>query len=151
MHTHTDTHTHERRERDAHRHTACLRTCPVPVHGAPAPPRRGGCLPCAGLTVCACRCGPCRTTIPHLTELQRQYGRQGLVIMGITSEPSSAISGFLQEMGAKMDYVVACDARNEARSKVMQVRASAARVVAHVRQRVSDPGSFSVTMALSPP
>ncbi len=30
-------------------------------------------------------CGPCRVTIPHLSEMSRKYGERGLVILGLTT------------------------------------------------------------------
>ena len=45
------------------------------------------------------------------------------MVIGITSEAHSAIQGFVNSMGSKMDYVVAADTGNVARRKVMEVRA----------------------------
>jgi len=55
-------------------------------------------------------CGPCRQTIPHLTELQKKYGDK-LTIIGISSEPKGLpeVKPFVEKMGAKMDYRVAFD------------------------------------------
>ena len=55
-------------------------------------------------------CGPCRQTIPHLTELQQRYGDK-LTIIGISSEPKGLpeVKPFVEKMGAKMDYRVAFD------------------------------------------
>ncbi|MEK7713866.1 MAG: TlpA disulfide reductase family protein, partial [candidate division NC10 bacterium] len=49
-------------------------------------------------------CGPCRTSIPHLTELQKKYKDKGLVIVGITDEDKTTVSNFVEKMGEKMDY-----------------------------------------------
>jgi len=56
-------------------------------------------------------CGPCRTSIPHLTELQEKYKDQGVEILGISVFESNpeAVGPFVEEMGAKMDYHVAKD------------------------------------------
>ena len=54
-------------------------------------------------------CGPCRNTIPHLTELQKKYKDQGVVFVGVSSERAEDVKPFVQEMGDKMDYNVAVD------------------------------------------
>ncbi len=56
-------------------------------------------------------CGPCRTTIPHLTKLQKKYKNELTVIgVAILEEDQSAVATFVEEMGDKMDYRVALDA-----------------------------------------
>ncbi len=55
-------------------------------------------------------CGPCRTTIPHLTKLQKKYKDELTVIgVAILEEDQSAVATFVEEMGDKMDYRVALD------------------------------------------
>jgi thiol-disulfide isomerase/thioredoxin len=56
-------------------------------------------------------CGPCRQTIPHLTELQKKFEDKGVVMIGVDAfEPDiSEVEPFLKEMGDKMDYRVALD------------------------------------------
>jgi len=56
-------------------------------------------------------CGPCRTTIPHLTELDHQYRSKGVTFIGVDVwEPEvSSVKPFVEEMGAKMGYNVAVD------------------------------------------
>jgi thiol-disulfide isomerase/thioredoxin len=54
-------------------------------------------------------CGPCRTSIPHLTELQKKYKDQGVTIIGVSDETAAEVEPFVKEMGSKMDYVVAVD------------------------------------------
>lgn len=54
-------------------------------------------------------CGPCRTSIPHLTELQKKYKGHNVVFVGVSDEEKGDVAPFVKEMGAKMDYVVACD------------------------------------------
>ena len=57
-------------------------------------------------------CGPCRTSIPHLTELQKKY-KDKVVIVGVSDEDADTVKPFVDQMGDKMDYVVATD-KNEA-------------------------------------
>lgn len=50
-------------------------------------------------------CGPCKRSIPHLNELHREYVDDGLVIIGISDEPSSKVDPFIKKM--QMEYIVA--------------------------------------------
>ncbi len=54
-------------------------------------------------------CPPCVRSIPHLTELQKEFKDKGVVFVGVTSEESGVVKKFLTKMGTKMDYVVAID------------------------------------------
>ncbi|MBM3849840.1 MAG: redoxin domain-containing protein [Verrucomicrobia bacterium] len=54
-------------------------------------------------------CGPCRTSIPHLTELQKRFKDQGVTFVGISDETEDEVRPFVDKMGAKMDYAVALD------------------------------------------
>ncbi len=55
-------------------------------------------------------CGPCKDSIPHLTELQKKHGEK-VRILGISIwEPrEDAVEPFVKEWGKKMDYSVAMD------------------------------------------
>ena len=54
-------------------------------------------------------CGPCRTSIPHLTKLQKQFKDKGVVFIGISDETADKVKPFVEQMADKMDYVVAID------------------------------------------
>jgi thiol-disulfide isomerase/thioredoxin len=54
-------------------------------------------------------CPPCRTSIPHLTEVQKKFANQGLLVVGITNEEREQAEPFVKKMGGQMDYRVACD------------------------------------------
>ena len=56
-------------------------------------------------------CGPCRTSIPHLTELAHKYKDKGVRFIGVDAFESdtSKVKPFVDEMGDKMDYSVAMD------------------------------------------
>ncbi|MBR6460698.1 MAG: TlpA family protein disulfide reductase [Verrucomicrobia bacterium] len=41
-------------------------------------------------------CGPCRNTIPHLTELPKKYKDQGVVFLGVSSENAEDVKPFVQ-------------------------------------------------------
>lgn len=53
-------------------------------------------------------CGPCRTSIPHLTEMQKKYA-DDVVFIGVSDETVEAVEPFVADMGDKMDYRVAID------------------------------------------
>jgi len=65
-------------------------------------------------------CGPCKTSIPHLTELQSKYKDQGLVIIGISNEELEEVKPFVEEQGDKMNYIVAVDKDEETSMSYMQ-------------------------------
>jgi thiol-disulfide isomerase/thioredoxin len=54
-------------------------------------------------------CGPCRATIPHLTELQKKH--EDVVFLGVSvlEDDFGGVDPFVKEMGEKMDYRVAVD------------------------------------------
>lgn len=56
-------------------------------------------------------CGPCKASIPHLTELAHKYKDQGVRIIGVDvwEQDTSRVQPFLVEMGDQMDYSVALD------------------------------------------
>ncbi len=58
-------------------------------------------------------CGPCRSSIPHLTDLQKKFKGKNVVFIGISDEEKDIVAPFVKEMGGKMDYVVACDKENQ--------------------------------------
>ena len=52
---------------------------------------------------------PCRTSIPHLTQIQQQYKDRGVNIIGISTEELSTVEPVVTRMGSKMNYTVAID------------------------------------------
>jgi thiol-disulfide isomerase/thioredoxin len=54
-------------------------------------------------------CGPCRATIPHLTELQKKNPKAVFIGVDVFEHDISEVEPFLKEMGDKMDYRVALD------------------------------------------
>jgi len=53
-------------------------------------------------------CPPCRTSIPHLTEMQKKF--KDVIFIGVTDEEVATVKKFVTKMGDQMDYVVAVDA-----------------------------------------
>src|SRR5437763_3632051 len=51
-------------------------------------------------------CGPCRATIPHLTELAHRYKDQGLRVLGVAvwEQDPSRVEPFVADLGDQMDY-----------------------------------------------
>ncbi len=54
-------------------------------------------------------CGPCRATIPHLTELQKKHKDAVFIGVDVFEHDLKEVEPFLEEMGDKMDYRVALD------------------------------------------
>lgn len=54
-------------------------------------------------------CGPCRTSIPHLTKLQKKFKNQGVTIIGITDEQKTTVERFVRRQGKQMEYTVAIE------------------------------------------
>lgn len=65
-------------------------------------------------------CGPCRSTIPHLTELNKKYKDKGVVFVGISNETAEKVGPFVREQGSKMDYIVARDKANATNKDYMR-------------------------------
>jgi thiol-disulfide isomerase/thioredoxin len=61
-------------------------------------------------------CPPCRTSIPHLTDVQKKFKDKNVVVIGITDEELDTVKPFVEKMGERMDYVVAID-KNDAMQK----------------------------------
>ena len=59
-------------------------------------------------------CGPCRTSIPHLTEVQKQFKDKGVTVIGISNEKAETVKPFVEKMGDKMEYTVALDTKGKA-------------------------------------
>jgi thiol-disulfide isomerase/thioredoxin len=54
-------------------------------------------------------CGPCRESIPHLTELAHRYPSVTFLGVDISETDAAAPVAFVQQMGGAMDYRVASD------------------------------------------
>jgi len=54
-------------------------------------------------------CGPCRASIPHLTELQKKYKDITFIGVSVWEADPKAVKPFVAEMGDKMAYRVAVD------------------------------------------
>jgi len=54
-------------------------------------------------------CGPCRATIPHLTELQKKHPEVTFIGVSVWEQDQKLVKPFVDEMGDKMSYRVAMD------------------------------------------
>jgi thiol-disulfide isomerase/thioredoxin len=54
-------------------------------------------------------CGPCRASIPHLTELAHKYKDVQFIGVDVREYDPKKVQPFVDEMGDKMDYSVALD------------------------------------------
>jgi peroxiredoxin len=64
-------------------------------------------------------CPPCRTSIPHITELQNKFQSRNVVFIGVTNEDESKAKPFVNRMGAQMNYRVAIDANGSVSNNYM--------------------------------
>ena len=58
-------------------------------------------------------CGPCRSTIPHLSRMAREFPDVAFIGMNVWERgdhPGEKVAKFVEDMGDKMDYAVAMDA-----------------------------------------
>ena len=55
-------------------------------------------------------CGPCRATIPHLTELQKKHTDVNFIGVSVWEQDQKLVKPFVAQMGDKMSYRVAMDA-----------------------------------------
>lgn len=63
-------------------------------------------------------CPPCVKSIPHLTELQKQF--KDVRFIGVSSEEADVVKKFVTKMGDKMDYSVAIDADGKTSAGYME-------------------------------
>jgi len=54
-------------------------------------------------------CGPCKTSIPHLTELQKKHPEITFIGVSVFERNQDGVKPFVDEMGDKMAYRVAVD------------------------------------------
>jgi thiol-disulfide isomerase/thioredoxin len=54
-------------------------------------------------------CGPCKVSIPHLTELQKEYKQVPFIGVSVWEADQARVEPFVKDMGEKMDYRVAMD------------------------------------------
>lgn len=70
-------------------------------------------------------CGPCLKSIPHLADLHRKHGKDGLVILGISNEEADVVDKFMKKKkpdGSMIDmpYSVGIDDEQGTNSKWME-------------------------------
>jgi thiol-disulfide isomerase/thioredoxin len=54
-------------------------------------------------------CPPCRQSIPHLTQLQKEYADKGVIFIGVSDEPLTDVVPFVASQGDNMAYRVGVD------------------------------------------
>lgn len=65
-------------------------------------------------------CGPCRSTIPHLTEMAKEFPDVKFIGMNVWERgenPAERVAKFVADMGDKMDYAVAMDTADKFMAK----------------------------------
>lgn len=64
-------------------------------------------------------CPPCRTSIPHLSDLQKKYKDNDLIVVGISSESKRKIKKFVKKQ-SNMNYSVASDSNRNVYNSYMK-------------------------------
>lgn len=64
-------------------------------------------------------CGPCRVSIPHLSELQKKYKDKGVVVVGVSNETEAVVRSYAEKQGDQMGYAVAVDKQNNTVQRYM--------------------------------
>jgi thiol-disulfide isomerase/thioredoxin len=54
-------------------------------------------------------CPPCRKSIPYMTEMQKKYAQNGVVVIGVSDEAAATVQSFVAAQGENMAYHVAVD------------------------------------------
>ena len=69
-------------------------------------------------------CGPCKTSMPHLSELQKEYKDKGVTIIGVSDETEKKVADFIGsgDWPQKTQYVIATD--NERKTSNAYMRAA---------------------------
>jgi len=69
-------------------------------------------------------CPPCIEMVPHMTELQHKYVKDGLVVVGVAGpgrgETVTKVKRFVRKRGDSMAYRVAFDGQNQTYAKYMR-------------------------------
>jgi thiol-disulfide isomerase/thioredoxin len=61
-------------------------------------------------------CPPCKTSIPHITQLQKKHAAVTFIGVSVSEQDQGLVKPFVDEMGDKMAYRVAIDAIPEGKS-----------------------------------
>tara|TARA_R110001592_G_scaffold129355_2_gene341765 strand:- start:14 stop:643 length:630 start_codon:yes stop_codon:yes gene_type:complete len=54
-------------------------------------------------------CPQCEKVIPHLSEIQKEYGDSGLSVVAVSMEEKEVVENFVKSKGAAMDYTIGLD------------------------------------------
>ena len=67
-------------------------------------------------------CGPCKTSMPHLTKLQKEYKDKGVTIIGISDETEDKVNNFIGsgDWPQKTEYVIAIDDNRKTSTNYMK-------------------------------
>jgi thiol-disulfide isomerase/thioredoxin len=66
-------------------------------------------------------CPPCRTTIPHLTELQAKHKDVIIIGQSVSERNPDTVAAFVEKMGTNMNYRVAVDDVSKGKSGLMNL------------------------------
>jgi thiol-disulfide isomerase/thioredoxin len=64
-------------------------------------------------------CPFCRRAVPTISDIQRKYQNQNVVVIAIANEPESDVRDWATRMGDQVTYRVACDESGQANTNYM--------------------------------
>ncbi len=73
-------------------------------------------------------CGPCRTSIPHLSQIQKHFGEK-VIVVGVSDESANVVRDFVRMSDRQMQYTVAVD--DKKRTTKAYLVAAGARGIPH--------------------
>jgi len=92
---------------------ALLALTPLAASARPAPPFTVKTLDgkLVLLNFWATWCGPCRASMPHLSEMQKRYEKQGLTVIGLSVDESGpqGVKKFASQLGVNFTLAMAND------------------------------------------
>ena len=67
-------------------------------------------------------CGPCKTSMPHLTKLQKEYKDKGVTIIGVSDEAEGTVTDFIGkgDWPEKTQYTIAIDDNRKTSTNYMR-------------------------------
>ncbi|MFQ5410679.1 MAG: redoxin domain-containing protein [Phycisphaerae bacterium] len=84
------------------------------IKGAPVDPTKAGPDKVIIVEFWATWCGPCRASMPHISDMQERFKDKGVTFIGVSAEKKSVVEKFLKNGNdEKMRYTIALDNKRQ--------------------------------------